>query len=268
MKISFNRYINNPEIIKGAATNSQRRLIRQDYEKRFDAILVREAGTVAYYLFKDTKVENRYYAHLMIPSEKTNNLYYDVVIELTLENPEQLVSDMSNYTVRFYANDPAFIFTWAYSFNKKDLIIDWLKPKLNKKCLTDKPVIRNPNMQTGYVKSIYFAYYYMKLNRLFNIAKWEKAQPLNKSKFLKSIMNSDDKLIDNQRLRDIQKRLKQQEQEAKLHPPETRDMSRYTSNRMKVAPTAAYAAKASILKPKTVTSKLVKISKVIKPRKR
>lgn len=162
---------------------------------------------------------------------------------MTLENPEQLVSDMSNYTTRFYANDPAFVFTWAYTFNRKDLIIDWLKPKLNKKCLTDKPVIRNPNMQTGYVKSIYFAYYYMKLNRLFNTAKWEKAQPLNKSKFLKSIMNSDDKLIDNQRLRDIQKRLKQQEQEAKLHPPETRDMSRYTSNRMKVAPTAAYAAK-------------------------
>ena len=117
MKISFNRFINNPEIVKGTATNSQRRLIRQDYEKRFDAILVREAGTVAYFLFKDTKVENRYYAHLMIPSEKTDKLYYDVVLELTLENPEQLVSDMSNYTTRFYANDSAFVFSWSYAFN-------------------------------------------------------------------------------------------------------------------------------------------------------
>lgn len=268
MKISFNRYINNPEIVKGMATNSQRKLIRQDYERRFDAVLVREAGTVAYYLFKDTKVENRYYAHLMIPSEKTAKLYYDVVIELTLENPEQLVSDMSNYTVRFFANDPAFVFTWAYSFNKKDLIIDWLKTKLNKKCLSDKPVIRNPTMQTGYVKSIYFAYYYMKLNHLFSQSAWAKAQPLNKSKFLKTVMNSDDKLVDNQRFRDIQKKLKQQEEEAKHKLPDTRDMSRYTSERMKVAPTAAYAAKASVLKPKTLSSKLVKRVKTAKRIKR
>ena len=267
MKISFNRYINNPEIIKGMATNHQRKLIRQDYERRFDAVLVREAGTVAYYLFKDTKVENRYYAHLMIPSETTNKLYYDVVIELTLENPEQLVSDMSNYTVRFFANDPAFVFTWAYSFNKKDLIINWLKPKLNKRCLTDKPVIRNPSIQTGYVKSIYFAYYYMKLHQLFNALSWSKALPLNKSIFLKTVMNSDDKLVDNQRFSQIQKRLKQQQQEAKLKAPNTRDMSRYTSERMKTTPTAAYAAKASILKPKTLSSKLVKRSRIIKPRK-
>ena len=100
MVISFNRYINNPEIIKGLSTNSQRKLIRQDYERRFDAILTKEAGKIAYYLFKDTKVENRYYAHLMIPSEKTDKLYYDVVVELTLVNPEQLVADMGNYNAR------------------------------------------------------------------------------------------------------------------------------------------------------------------------
>lgn len=267
MKISFNRYIENPESVKGTATNSQRKIIRQDYERRFDAVLVREAGTVAYYLFKDTKVANRYYAHLMVPSEKTAKLYYDVVIELTLENPEQLVSNMANYTVRFFANDPAFVYTWAYSFNQQELIIDWLKPKLNKKCLSDKPIIRNPNEQTGYVKSIYFAYYYMKLNKLFSESAWKNAMPLNKSKFLKSVMSSDDKIIDNQRLREIQKRLKQQEREAKV--PDTRDMSRYTSNRMKVAPTAAYAAKASVIAPKTITSsRLVKRTKVVKPRKR
>lgn len=261
MVISFNRYINNPEIIKGLSTNSQRKLIRQDYEKRFDAILTKEAGKIAYYLFKDTKVENRYYAHLMIPSEKTDKLYYDVVVELTLVNPEQLVADMGNYNVRFFANDPAFVFTWAYSFNQKNLIIDWLKPKLNRRCLSDKPVVRNPMMQTGYVKSIYFAYYYMKLNHLFSTSAWEKALPLNKANFLKTIMHSDNKQIDGQRLREIQKQLKKQAQDKLKNPATSRNMSKYATNRMKVAPTATYA---TTVKPRTTKSHLVKRAKIMR----
>lgn len=239
METTFQKYIENPGIIKGVSTNSQIKAILNDYKNRFDAVLVREAGQLAYFLFKDIKHKNLWYIHLLVPSETTKNLYYDVVIEFNIEI-DKFRNDLFKEKVRFFSNDPAFMFTWAYAFNENKLVIDWLKPKLAKQSLTKKPVIRNPNIQTGYVKSIYFAYYFMKLRQLNLENKWQNALPLNKQNFLKTIMHAGDKLDSIKRIKEVNKQKELQEKELK-NPPDITDRSRYTSSRMKLAPTVSYA---------------------------
>lgn len=253
METTLENYIKNPGIIKGMATNSQIKLILKDYQNRFDTTLVREAGQFAYFLYKDQKKKDVWYIHMLVPSEATEQLYYDVVLEFTI-NTEKLRNDLFKEKVRFFSNDPAFMFTWAYAFNEKGLLIDWLKPKLSKKSLTQKPVIRNPNIQTGYVKTFYFAYFYMKLRLLNQENKWLNAIPLNKQKFLKNVMHSGEKLDSISRIKEVNKKKKEQEQQFK-NPPDTTDRSRYTSSRMKLANTVSYAkpaSRASLVKKATI----------------
>lgn len=239
MKTSFENYITNPGVIKGASINSQIKAILNDYKNRFDSVLVREGGEIAYFLYKDTK-NPIWYIHLMIPSETTKNLYYDVVIGF--DRSQEKNGNLAKDNCRFFSNDPAFMFTWAYAFNKADLLIDWLKPKLSKTALTKKPIIRNPRIETGYVKSLYFAYYYMKLRHLFisNSVPWNNALKLNKAEFLKHIMHSGAKLDDAKRIKEINAQKALEEKQFK-NPPDTTDRTKYTSKRMKLAKTAEYA---------------------------
>jgi hypothetical protein len=233
IKTTYANYIDNPGIIKGVSTNTQMKLIKADYKKRFDALIVREAGEMAYYLYKDTKESNRYYAHIMVPSESTKGIYYDVVIEFSTDKPEVMMSNLNSYNVKFFSNDPAFIFTYAYTFKHSGLTIDWLEKKMNKKALTDKPVIRNPRMQTGYIKSLYFAYYFMKLRRLFFAEEsWKLAKPLNKANVLKMIVDSETKLGDIKRVKEIQKKIKEQERQDKAI---VKDLTGYSSDNVKIA---------------------------------
>lgn len=241
VKTTYSNYINNPGIIKGVSVNSQIKLIKADYKNRFDQVMVREAGQMAYYLYKDTKNSNQYYAHFMVPSEKTKGIYYDVVIEFFTDKPDVMTSNLNNYNVRFFSNDPAFIFTYAYTFKHSDLTIDWLEKKMNRKALTEKPVVRNPRMETGYVKSLYFAYYYMKLHNLFFVETgWKNAKSLNKQNVLKSIVDSETKLGDIKRVKEIEKKIKEQERQEKSI---TRELTGYSSDNVKIAKTARKATR-------------------------
>ena len=62
---------------------------------------------------------------------------------------------------KFFSNSPSFIFTYAYVFNQKSILVDKFKQKLPNQCLTQPPVIRNPIESLGYEKSIYIAGKYL-----------------------------------------------------------------------------------------------------------
>lgn len=215
MDITFAQYIDRPGLIKGSATNSMINLVKQDYRRRFDAVFIRESSVIVYNLYKD---KNKYYIYIKMPSEQTVHLYYDVVLEFTPNKAQLLVdSDLDKMNVKFFSNDPAFLFTYAYAFNKAGLIIDWLKPKLSNKALTEKPIIRNPKADTGYVKSLYFAYYFIMIRKLFsrdNVS-WQSAKELNKSSVANQIPDFDTKLDDVRRIKKIEQDKKRMEREAK-----------------------------------------------------
>ena len=260
MDVTFAQYIDNPNIVKGSATNSMISLVKQDYRRRFDAVFIRESSVLVTNLYKD---KGKYYVYIKMPSEKTPNLYYDVVIEFTTSIPKKILGmGIDKYNVKFFSNDPAFLFTYAYAFNKADLIIRWLKPKLSKKALTEKPIIRNPNASTGYVKSLYFAYYYMQIKKLFNLdnLSWKSAKELNKRQIFNQIPEFDVKLDDVKRLKQIKlDKEKQVREEKKLannpiigdHVKMAKTSAKTQGvNKVKVAQTIAKAKRVRMIKRK------------------
>lgn len=165
--MNFFQYIDNP-LGKKNAVFSQRGMFKELYEKKFDAVFMREAGKINYQLFYD-KGKDRYYIHLKIPSEVVPKFYYDVVIRFSSANPLAFSSNsLKDYDIRVFSNDPAFCFTYLRVFLKNDMFIDDLKPKAPKLALKKDPKERNPYGLVGYVKSLYFAFLFMKNKNLFD----------------------------------------------------------------------------------------------------
>ena len=154
------------------------------------------------------------------------------------------------------------MFTYAYSFNKAGLIIDWLKPKLNKMALTQKPVVRNPKMDTGYVKSLYFTFYFLQIRKLFNLKNeiWKTAVEINKRMILNEIPNFDTKMENGRRLKKYQDDLKKQREldsKAKKMMPYQKDSIKRAGKVSNVADTTK-KAKISKLVNTVKNSKVVK----------
>lgn len=201
MQMTFDNYILNPAGKNNAVLNATaREAMRTAYINKFDAILLREKGNINYRLYKNEKT-NRFIAHFMIPSETVDRFYYDTIIEFyTDKNVEESGNNLFKYNVRFYSNDPSFVYTYAYVFNKNDMFIKELKPKMSKKAIKEGADEKNPNNQIGYVKSIYFAYLFMRMRSLNNIDTFKAvASKLDFNILLANVMDADIKIDMRQR---------------------------------------------------------------------
>ena len=198
--MTFQQYIDNP-LGKKAAVFSQRDMYKDLYTKKYGAVLLRENGTFTTKMYYDKK-KDRYFIYMKIPSEVVEKFYYDVVIEFyEIDASNATDPFLNNYGVRFFSNDPAFVFTYEYVFAKNELFIKELKSKASKTALKVKPDERNPYQIPGYVKSIYFCYLHMKSRSLFNKTYWKNyATPFNIKELLDQIEDSDKKIADRQRL--------------------------------------------------------------------
>ena len=130
---------------------------------------------------------------MKIPSEVVPNFYYDVVIEFS-EPKDNKIGDASltKYDVKFFSNDPSFVYTFCYAFRKNKMFIDDYKEKMSPEALAQKPVEKNPTVSVGYVKSLYFAYLLMKKRNLFS--KILYVNMYDKKRVLDQIMPADKKI--------------------------------------------------------------------------
>lgn len=192
--MTFDEYISNP-MGKKNAVFSQREVFREIYTKKLDAILVREVGKVKYQLYYDKK-NSKYYIHFKIPSEPIKNFYYDTVIEFyTKDHGISIGKSLSKYDVKFYSNDPSFVFTFAHAMKKNDMFIKDLEPRMAKKALKEVGKEKNPKDEVGYVKSIFFAYLLMKNYGLFAKVQFESyAKPYNKKELLNAVTQAEEKV--------------------------------------------------------------------------
>ena len=194
MKTTFKHYIENPAI--EGSTSSQSEIIRKDLAQRFTNILLRAGGSIYYALYRDSK--GNYYIHAKIPDEAIDGVTFDVVIEFqeTTELADKSVKTLSNYEIRFFSNDPAFMFTYTYTFNKHDLLIKNLKSKLSKRALTEPAKIKNPHNTIGVIKNFFFLYEFMKNNRLFYKMTWLNAAKISGANAIRNIVSAEDKLAE------------------------------------------------------------------------
>lgn len=263
MDVNYGQYIDRPGIIKGSATNSMIKLIKEDYKRRFDTLYLRESAMIVHKLYKEEKTGN-YYIYIKMPSESVQGFFYDVLIEFKPSKMQKLVfnDDLSKYNVKFFTNDPAFLFTYAYAFNKANLIIDWLKPKLSKIALTQKPIVRNPKADTGYVKSLYFTYYFLQIRKLFNLntTAWKTAVEINRRDLLNEIPSFEVKMDNGKRMRKYQQDLKKAKEEErnkkKVMPYQVEGVKRVSKVSNKI--NSSDKAKISRMVGKVKNSKVVK----------
>lgn len=221
MEMTFQQYIDNP-LGKKNAVFSQRDLFRTLYTDKFDKVLLREAGNIKYTLYQDKK-HDRYVAHIKVPSETVNKFYYDAVICFYTNNPAAHASgNLNDYYVKFFSNDPAFVFTYLRVFLKNDLFFEDMKPKSSKLALTKDPKEKNPYEIPGYSKILYFAYLYMKSRNLFNKSWYtEYAKDYSATELLKHVDHTDKKIADRQELGE--KVAKEKAKEAKQSRKQSHD---------------------------------------------
>lgn len=213
MKMTFQQYIDNP-LGKKNSVFSQKDLFRALYTDKFDKVLLREAGNINYTLYVD-KEHDKYVIHIKVPSETVNKFYYDAVIYFYTDDPASHASNnLNNYYVKFFSNDPAFVFTYLRVFLKNDLFFEDMKPKSSKLALKKDPTTKNPYEIPGYSKILYFAYLYMKSRNLFSKSLYNlHGKKYSAGELLKHIDHTDKKIAERQELGE--KAAKEKTREAK-----------------------------------------------------
>lgn len=194
MEMTLDQYILNPALKTNAILNAMtREMIKKTYQSKFDNIMVRENGKITYHLFYGDN--GIYWAYFKVPSEVVHNFYYDVIFKFTPTKSGAILDDLFRYNVKFFSNDPNFVFTFAYVFKQNDLFIDELASKMGKEPLTQKPDEKNPTEQISYEKDLYFAYLIMKSRRLNRLGRFKaEATKLDPKFLLNNVMNASEKI--------------------------------------------------------------------------
>ena len=226
--MTLREYIQNP-MGANSSVITQRNMYKELYNKKFGELLLRENGKFDCSLY--TKGDN-YLLHIKIPSEKTTTVYYDVVLEFSPPDDEaKAQSTIDNYTVKFFSNDPAFVFTYAYVFVTNDLIINDLKSKLGKLATTTPGVEKNPKNVVGYIKSFYLAYLYMKLKGLNKKVTYSSfLKKYFKTPFSMKIASFKDKLEERQKAQIEQAKHKRAEKKSRLTKTEEKKVLQNVEN--------------------------------------
>ncbi len=154
MKLSCKEMYSNPTG-KGSSNVISRYRIRESLSRSFVENLKRYRNKFMAqpYLRPDGSIV----MWVKVPSRtfKDNGIVYDVIIEI-----EKGVGNPSLRPAKFFVNSPSFLFTYAYVFNKEDLLIDWLSQRMPQQALTTPPTVRNPNETLGYELILYQALAY------------------------------------------------------------------------------------------------------------
>ena len=154
--ISLRQLVDNPTG-KGSAYVAKRSMIKQGLNATYLKILQRYRKQ--FYAVPYTYPDGRIMFHVKVPSESynINKISYDVLFEF--DNNRAKALPLRN--VRCFSNSPSIIFTYAYVFYKKSLIIPAFLRNLPTECKTLPPAIRNPVESMGWEKSIYIAARYL-----------------------------------------------------------------------------------------------------------
>lgn len=192
MKMTYDQYIANPMGIKNAVF-SNKEMYRNLYVEKLDKILLREVGKVKYTLLTD---DTDFYIYMKVPSEIVPEFYYDTVIQFYTDDPKiKAERNLKNYYVKFYSNDPSFVFTFAHAMLTNQMFIKDLVPRMSKQAIQKVATEKNPNNQVGYVKSIYFTYLLSKNYGLFNkILFKSEGEKYSRKKILSMVMHADEKV--------------------------------------------------------------------------
>lgn len=150
-EFTLKNYLNNPE------ANAK---VLSDYKKRY--ALIRAKITSRWYIDNSTK---SIIAVIKIPSEKTKNIYYDVIFEFKGSNPNDTARKLKSLPIRVYSNCPSFVYADANYFKQKGWLIDWAMSLYDPKAFPEEE--KKDDTKTDakasfkYEKSLFYASLYL-----------------------------------------------------------------------------------------------------------
>jgi len=143
--MTINDYMNLKSIsgTKIVSLNNIQRILMENY---------RNIQTKIHILrLENTKEYTRVF--LEIPSE-TVNINYIVILDFYIDGDKGLNGGTH---FKLFSNSPSLQFTFAYLYNKSDMLITDFKKYFNTKSFENKPEKRNPSMLIGFEKSVFYA---------------------------------------------------------------------------------------------------------------
>jgi len=127
---------------------------RAGFEKRYEILKnrIRRKFPVQVYIDSERSV----YFHIKIPSDTRPEMDYDVVVHL-LDASEDGKGSLRDWECEFFSNCPSYVFNYAYAYRHKGLFVRFLSDKLGNEVLGKKPTEKNPSLEIGWDKSIFYA---------------------------------------------------------------------------------------------------------------
>lgn len=155
---TINEYVDNP-MGKGSTAITNRTALRWFLDERYGNLIKKNKD----FQHSEFVVDDEYYCHIKVPTEsKERQNDYDVIIKFSSAD-ENFSKDttLKRYYMQVFSNCPSFVFTFAFVYNKYELLIDELKNKYDDIVFENHPSVRNPGEIINYDKSIYFACKYI-----------------------------------------------------------------------------------------------------------
>ena len=163
--MTFEDLVNNP-VGSGSGNVAARYLIKNVMQSRAQALI--EGRKVTYKVYFDSKED--IFIHFKVGSESFDELSYDVVFQLSPQSDVQAsIRSISKYSLKLMSNIPAFAFTYAYTLNQNEMVIDFLKDKFDNQFWDTAPLQRNPAQTFGFEKSLQFAALTLKRTGMMDI---------------------------------------------------------------------------------------------------
>ena len=203
--MTLGQYVQNPTGNKKSRAHmvGQAGLAKSMYTEKYNKIMLKTAGAFAHKLFRAPD-DSRFIIMIKIPSESTPEALYDVGVEFYTENEACMKeTTLDKYFIRFFSNDPNFTFTYAFTYNRNEMIIPELKDKLSNQSLKEPPKTTNPHEELGYCKSLYFAQLFIDMKGLTQKVLWHGAPKISKSAVATDVMSAENKIVQVNRLKKI-----------------------------------------------------------------
>ena len=166
IEISLFTFLNDPSILGGPDV-FKGDAVKQKYPSKYTTYMQKN-GNIALEIFYDEK-EEKYLYHARIVSENRNDVYYDALVQISTSDKSKIANPtITHYEdIKFFSNTPRFTFTFAYVYNKHDLIIPELKDKFDDITFTEPPKKTNPRMGIGYDSALFILIYFLKANSFY-----------------------------------------------------------------------------------------------------
>lgn len=183
-KLTLEKYLENPT---GLKNNSVMRLkdVRDSLDIRYSKLTANKKIKMKIYKYK----KDWLFLHFLVPSE-SYDLNYDVVLRIPANEVK-----LKDCEFKAFSNSPSFVYTYAYTFNLRNVLITEFKDKFAKEVLLKEPIQKNYYNIISYEKSIYYAILFL-LTHYENVSEIErKADKIKDIDVLKIKLKSDEEKL-------------------------------------------------------------------------